>query len=77
MDAAAKLTTLEARAEALGLDIAATAAIGDGANDLPMISRAGLGVAWRAKPAVRAAARGRIDHGDLSTMLTFQRLDPA
>lgn len=77
LDGSAKVTTLEARAKALGIDMAATAAVGDGANDMPMLARAGLGVAWRGKPNVKAMARARIDHGDLSTMLLFQRLDPA
>lgn len=77
LDGSAKVTTMEARATALGIDMAATAAVGDGANDVPMLTRAGLGVAWRGKPSVKAMARARIDHGDLSTMLLFQRLDPA
>jgi len=77
LDGSAKVKTLEARAAALGLDMAATAAVGDGANDAPMLARAGLGVAWRGKPSVKAMARARIDHGDLSTMLLFKRLDPA
>lgn len=77
LDGSAKVKTLEARATALGIDMAAVAAVGDGANDAPMLARAGLGVAWRAKPSVREQARARIDHGDLSTMLLFQRLDGA
>ena len=48
------------------------AAVGDGANDLPMLQAAGLGVAYRGKPAVAAAARFRIDHGDLTGLLYFQ-----
>ncbi len=47
-------------------------AIGDGANDLSMIQAAGLGVAYRAKPAVAEAAGARIDHTDLRTALWFQ-----
>ena len=43
-----------------------TLAVGDGANDLGMIRRAGLGVAFRAKPALRAAADATIDHADLT-----------
>jgi phosphoserine phosphatase len=45
---------------------------GDGANDIPMIEAAGLGVAYRAKPAVAAAAHARIDHGDLTALLYLQ-----
>lgn len=44
-------------------------AVGDGANDIPMIESAGLGVAYHAKPKTRAAASAGITHGDLSTIL--------
>ncbi|NNE87385.1 MAG: phosphoserine phosphatase SerB [Silicimonas sp.] len=47
-------------------------AVGDGANDLGMIDRAGLGVALHAKPVVAAAAPLRIDHSDLSALLFLQ-----
>ena len=47
-------------------------AVGDGANDLAMIKRAGLGVAYRAKPIVAAAAAARIDHNDLTALLYAQ-----
>ncbi|MEM9047614.1 MAG: phosphoserine phosphatase SerB [Pseudomonadota bacterium] len=47
-------------------------AVGDGANDLTMIEAAGLGVAYRAKPVLAAAADARIDHGDLSALLALQ-----
>ncbi|MBW6525499.1 phosphoserine phosphatase SerB [Sphingomonas sp. RHCKR7] len=70
--AATKRTTLlEARA-ALGLADAATLAVGDGANDLAMIEVAGLGVAYRAKPIVAAAAAARVEHGDLTALLWAQ-----
>ncbi|QRE76646.1 phosphoserine phosphatase SerB [Methylobacterium aquaticum] len=55
-----------------GLDPAETLAVGDGANDLAMLGEAGLGVAFRAKPAVAAAAHARIDHGDLTALLYLQ-----
>jgi len=55
-----------------GIDPALSLAVGDGANDLAMIKRAGLGVAYRAKPIVAAAAGARIDHGDLSALLYAQ-----
>ena len=54
------------------IDIAETLAVGDGANDLPMLLTAGMGVAFRAKPAVAAKARIRIDHGDLTALLYLQ-----
>jgi phosphoserine phosphatase len=55
-----------------GLSPGATLAVGDGANDLPMLQTAGLGIAFRAKPAVAAAARWRIDHADLTGLLYAQ-----
>jgi phosphoserine phosphatase len=42
-----------------------------------MIEAAGLGVAWRAKPAVAAAADARIDHADLTAILRLQGLPAA
>jgi len=45
---------------------------GDGANDVPMLTTAGLGIAFRAKPAVAAAARWRLDHADLTGLLYAQ-----
>lgn len=49
-----------------------TLAVGDGANDLAMIEIAGLGIAYRAKPAVAAAARAAIKYGDLTSLLYLQ-----
>lgn len=49
-----------------------TMAVGDGANDLAMLKEAGLGVAFRAKPAVAAAAHTRITYGDLTGLLHLQ-----
>jgi phosphoserine phosphatase len=46
--------------------------VGDGANDLPMLQAAGLGVAFHAKPAVAAQVAARIDHGDLTALLYLQ-----
>lgn len=47
-------------------------AVGDGANDLGMLGRAGMGVALHAKPAVQAEARLRVNHGDLTALLYLQ-----
>jgi phosphoserine phosphatase len=47
-------------------------AVGDGANDIPMLLAAGLGVALHAKPKVREQARIAIDHGDLTALLYLQ-----
>ena len=47
-------------------------AVGDGANDLGMLTRAGMGVALHAKPAVQAECAVRINHGDLTALLYLQ-----
>jgi len=49
-----------------------TLAVGDGANDLPMLQGAGLGVAFHAKPIVASQVAARIDHGDLTALLYLQ-----
>jgi len=67
-----KLATLEAAMVEHRVARDAVLAVGDGANDLPMIRAAGLGVAFRAKPIVAAAAAARIDHGDLHALLWAQ-----
>jgi phosphoserine phosphatase len=68
----AKLAALVDEAAALGIDLADTLAVGDGANDLAMIEAAGLGVAYRAKPLVAARADARVNHADLTALLYFQ-----
>lgn len=68
----AKLDILHAEAQATGLDLAQTLAVGDGANDLQMVKAAGLGVAYRGKPVLAAAADARIDYADLTALLYFQ-----
>jgi phosphoserine phosphatase len=67
-----KLATLLDLTARLGIGLADTMAVGDGANDLAMIEASGLGVAYHAKPAVAAAAQARIDHGDLTALLYMQ-----
>ncbi len=68
----AKLQALIEEADALGVDLSDTLAIGDGANDLAMIQAAGLGVAYRARPVVAAQADAQIRYGDLTALLYFQ-----
>ena len=72
LDRDSKLATLRELATRHGLELNQTLAVGDGANDLAMIDAAGLGVAFRAKPAVAAAARARVDHADLRALLFAQ-----
>jgi len=71
-DRNAKLATLTRLAAENSLPMEATLAVGDGANDLDMIRAAGLGVAFRAKPVVAAAAAARVDHTDLTALLFAQ-----
>lgn len=72
LDRESKLESLIALAAERRLPLSRTLAVGDGANDLPMIRAAGLGVAFHAKPVVAADARVRIDHGDLTALLYAQ-----
>lgn len=68
----AKLAALRELTGRLDTGPADAVAVGDGANDLAMLQAAGIGVAFRAKPAVRGAAGFRIDYGDLSGLLYLQ-----
>ncbi|MGZ6008380.1 MAG: phosphoserine phosphatase SerB [Rhizomicrobium sp.] len=68
----AKLAALEKSAADLKIGVADALAVGDGANDLAMIQRAGMGVAYHAKPIVAAAAGANITHGDLTALLYLQ-----
>ena len=72
LDRDAKLATLLELAEARKLRIAATLAVGDGANDLAMVRAAGLGVAYRAKPIVAREARAAVTHTSLRALLFAQ-----
>jgi phosphoserine phosphatase len=69
---AAKLATLLELRESFDLDEIDTLVVGDGANDLAMIQRAGLGVAYHAKPIVAEAAGASVAHGDLTALLYLQ-----
>ena len=72
VDSDTKLRTLRAEAEAHGIPLAATLAVGDGANDIPMIEAAGFGVAYHAKPRTEAAAAAAVRYGDLTVLLYAQ-----
>ncbi|MDP9136995.1 MAG: phosphoserine phosphatase SerB, partial [Pseudomonadota bacterium] len=67
-----KVAALEELSVQLGLEHCDSIAVGDGANDIGMLRKAGLGVAFRGKPTVREAAHVRIDHGDLTALLYLQ-----
>jgi phosphoserine phosphatase len=68
----AKLATLQRLSAERGLALAETLSVGDGANDVPMLGAAGLGVAYHAKPAVAAQVPVHVDHGDLTALLYLQ-----
>lgn len=70
-----KLKALRGWAAELGIPMGQTVAIGDGANDIPMILAAGVGIAFCAKPKVRASAPHHIDERDL--MLALDVIDGA
>ena len=68
----AKVDALEQISACLGLSVSDVMAVGDGANDLGMLHRAGTGVALHAKPSVAAECDVRINHGDLTALLYIQ-----
>jgi len=67
-------TTKRAELLAAGVPMAACLAVGDGANDIPMLEAAGLGIAYHAKPKAAAAADAHVRHGDLTALLWAQGL---
>ena len=71
VDAAAKAAYFGDLADRLRGDDGIAVAIGDGANDIPMLARADVSVAYRAKPRVRAAAVHAIDHSGLDAVLNL------
>ncbi|HEY0625255.1 MAG TPA: phosphoserine phosphatase SerB [Allosphingosinicella sp.] len=68
----AKRDALFDAAALAGVTVEEALVVGDGANDIPMIEAAGLGVAYHAKPATAAAAAARIEHNDLGALLYAQ-----
>jgi phosphoserine phosphatase len=67
-----KVDQLERITAKLGIGEDEGIAVGDGANDLGMLTRAGSGVALHAKPSVAAKCQIRINHGDLTALLFMQ-----
>lgn len=72
LDKQAKLNTLICISNEKNIRLSEALAVGDGANDLPMITAAGAGVAYHAKPIVQQAARIKINHCDLTALLYMQ-----
>ncbi len=72
LDKQAKLNSLLFHAEEVGIRTDDVLAVGDGANDLPMLQAAGLGVAYHAKPAVQQQTIARINHTSLKSLLYIQ-----
>ncbi|WP_295070678.1 phosphoserine phosphatase SerB [Tabrizicola sp.] len=68
----AKLQALQEITARLGITPTQSLAVGDGANDLPMLLAAGTGVALHAKPTVQAQCEVRVNHGDLTALLYLQ-----
>ena len=72
VDAQAKLDALVEAREEMGIRPEEVLAVGDGANDRLMVQEAGLGVAYRAKPALAEVADARLDHHGLDALLWVQ-----
>ena len=72
LDPEAKRETMRRLAAAHGITPAETLAVGDGANDLPMLQAAGLGIGYRPKKVVADAVPNRIHHADLTALLYAQ-----
>ncbi|GIX17799.1 MAG: hypothetical protein KatS3mg119_1985 [Rhodothalassiaceae bacterium] len=77
LDGARKAELLASHARRLGIDMAATAALGDGANDLKMLAAAGMAVGVHPKPVVAQAAHGVVRHTDLKSVLLYLGIPPA
>ena len=74
VDSRRKHDVLSEARDLLELSSADAMAIGDGANDIPMVEEAGLGIAYRAKPALAAVADARLDHHSLDALLWAQAI---
>ncbi|OBF66995.1 phosphoserine phosphatase SerB [Mycobacterium sp. 852002-51971_SCH5477799-a] len=69
VDRAGKASALQEFADQVGVPMAQTVAVGDGANDIDMLAAAGLGIAFNAKPALREVADASLSHPYLDTVL--------
>lgn len=72
LDKDAKLNSLKTQAKKMNISESDVLAVGDGANDLPMLLAAGLGVAYHAKLKVKTTAKAKIDVCDLTALLYAQ-----
>lgn len=72
VDKAAKLAVLQAKVEQFGCDPVQAIAIGDGANDIPMLQAAGLGVAYHPRPIVAETIDNQIHHSNFTALLYAQ-----
>lgn len=71
IDAKQKATLLELLAQQESISLEQVVAIGDGANDLMMLAKAGMGIAFHAKEIVRKQADHHMSFGDMASILTF------
>jgi len=71
VDAQKKADLLEMLAQTEGFNLEQVVAIGDGANDLQMLAKAGLGIAFHAKDVVRETAKQHMSHGPMTSILYF------
>jgi phosphoserine phosphatase len=72
LDKDGKLNALRTLTAERGLTVADAVTVGDGANDLPMLLAAGLGVAYHGKPLLKEQVRAQINHNDLTALLFLQ-----
>ena len=68
IDGSMQLKTLQSEVKTRGISLAETIAVGDGANDIPMLKASGIGVAHHAKPKVCAEANHCLNYQDLSAL---------
>jgi len=71
VDAEQKATLVDLITQQEGISLEQVVAIGDGANDIPMLSKAGMGIAFHAKQLVRQSAPQEMSHGSMTSILSF------